>query len=50
MNGPPGAEEVQEIECPWKLIRGGSAEDKSADPDPARPPARRIAGPREDRQ
>jgi len=50
MNGPPGAEEVQEIECPWKVIRGGSAEDKSADPDPAHPPARRIAGPREDRQ
>jgi len=37
MNGPPGAEEVQEIECSWKVIRDGSAEDKGADPDPCSP-------------
>jgi len=37
MNGPPGAEEAQELECSWKVIRDGSAEDKGADPDPCSP-------------
>lgn len=43
MNGLPGAEEAEELECSWKIIGGGSAEDKSADPAPARPPGSAVA-------